>query len=938
MKWASNPLVWLISLFVIAILSLRPAIHLLTESWWFETVGFEDVFWTRIIWQLSIGFVIFILYAIVLWGNYRLAMSLTRTLGFRFLEESNLTIYGDTLPNYVAGTLTFIIALGAASVGLEAWETILQFLNPTMMGRTDPIYGQDISFYLFELPFWKYAQYTVLSLIAWSLAISLMVYGFKEAIRFSGSWQNLLRGRIKVHISLLLVAIALVVAVGFWFDRYELLYSADGVVFGGGYTDVHARLHSYWILGIATLILMGLFAVSLWLSNVALPVYGIGVYLVLFVVVGIIYPWFQQKFVVAPNELDREMPYITHNIELTRDAYGLATVERKDYPANTDLTQEDLENNQSTISNIRLWTYQQLLSTYRELQEFRRYYQFTDVDVDRYVLDGDYRQVMLASRELNYEQLRQQSNTWVNQHLQYTHGYGVVASPVNQVTSQGLPEFFIKDIPPESSVDLELEQPALYYGEGTTNYVFTGMSIDEFDYPQGNDNTTTRYDGVGGVPIGSWLRRAAYSFDLGSLNLLISDYFTDESKVLYHRQLRDRLQQIAPFLLFDSDPYITILNGRLQWIVDAYTVSDRYPYAEPFVRTEGVGSIVQRNPTLITAANRNINYIRNSVKAVVDAYDGTMQFFVVDESDPIAATYQKIFPTLFEPSDAISPDLKAHFRYPPDLFRVQAQMYLLYHMSDPTVFYNREDVWSFPTKSNQENATPMEPYYVIMQLPEEGSEEFILILPFTPNNKGNMISWLSARSDGEQYGKLLLYEFPKQDLVYGPNQVEARIDQNPSISSQITLWDQQGSEVIRDDLLVIPIEGSLLYIKPVYLSAEQRGLPELKRVIVTYDTETVMATSLDEAFRELFGDRPPSSSQSPQPSSQPDETVTPDDAEALRTQVPGDVRDLAENALEAYQNAQNALRDGNWSEYGRYQEELESLLQQLSENSSDSQE
>jgi uncharacterized membrane protein (UPF0182 family) len=935
MKWASNPLVWLGSLLVIAILALRPTIHLITESWWFETVGFEDVFWTRIIWQLAIGFVLFLLYAMVLWGNYRLAMSLTRTRGFRFLEESNLAIYGDTLPNYVAGALTFVVALGAASVGIDTWETILQFLNPTMLEQTDPIYGQDISFYLFQLPFWEYAQNTCLTLLSWSLALSLMVYGFKEAIRFTGSWQNMLRGRIKVHISLLLVAIALVVAVGFWFDRYELLYSADGVVFGGGYTDVHARLHSYWILGIATLVLMSLFALSLWLSNVALPVYGIGVYLVLYVVVGMVYPAFQQRFVVAPNELDRELPYIAHNIALTRDAYGLSTVERKDYPVNTDLSREDLETNQPTISNIRLWTYRQLLTAYRELQAFRPYYQFTDVDVDRYELDGDYRQLMLAPRELNYPALREQANTWVNQHLQYTHGYGVVASPVNQVTPEGSPEFFIKDIPPQSSVNLSVDEPAVYYGEGTTNYVFTGMSIDEFDYPQGNENTLTRYSGEGGVPIGNWFRRAAYSFDIGSLNLLISNYFTDESKLLYHRQLRDRIEQVAPFLVFDSDPYITINNGRLQWIVDAYTVSDRYPYAEPFIRTENVGSLIRQNRTLAEIAARDINYIRNTVKVVVDAYDGTMQFYIVDETDPIVSTYQKIFPTLFKPSSEIDPQLRAHFRYPMDLFQVQAQMYLLYHISDPNVFYNQEDLWSFPMKTNADNAPPIEPYYVIMQLPEEDSEEFILILPFTPKNRGNMISWLSARSDGEQYGKLLLYEFPKQSLVYGPNQVESRIDQNPDISSQLTLWNQQGSRVIRDDLLVIPIEGSLLYIKPVYLSAEQRELPELRRVIVTYDSQTIMAPSLDAAFQQLFGDRPSSSDEDS--GEEPAESAQETEAGVVTPTIPptGEVRDLAQNALDAYQNAQNALREGNWSEYGRYQTELESILRQLSEAQDD---
>lgn len=926
MKRRPNPIVWFIALVAIAIAATGPVIHLLTDSWWFEAVGFSDVFWTRITWQLVIGFVTFLVYAAALWGNYRLAMALTRHRGFRFLEESDLSAYAEAIPNYTAGLLTFIIALGAASAGMSEWETFLKFLNPTAFDISDPIYGQDIGFYLFRLPLWEYLQDWFLTLAVWAFAFAVLVYGLKETIRFQGNWRTALMGRIKAHLSLLLVAIALLVAVGFWLDRYELLYSAEGVVFGGGYTDVHARLHSYWIMGIATLVLMGVFTLSLWRPGVALPVYGIGIYIFLYVVVGLGYPWFQQQFVVAPNELDKERPYIAHNIDLTRRAYDLADVQRENFPATSTLTRQDLDANQATIRNIRLWDYRPLLSTYRQLQEIRPYYRFRDVDVDRYVLDGDYRQVMLAPRELTYAQVPDRAKTWVNQRLQYTHGYGVVMSPVNRVSPEGLPEFFIQDIPPQSKVDLTVEQSAVYYGEETSSYIFTGATTEEFDYPQGDENATTRYDGAGGVPMGSWLRRAAYALDFSSLKILISNYFTAESKVHYHRLVRDRAQQVAPFLLYDNDPYITIIDGRLQWILDAYTVSDRYPYAEPFIRSDNVGSILQGNPSLRQVASRGVNYIRNSVKVLIDAYDGTMQFFVVDDTDPVLATYRQVFPTLFTDSEAIPAQVRNHFRYPLDLFRVQAQMYLTYHMNAPEVFYNREDVWRFPTEIYEDTPQLVEPYYVIMRLPNTDDEAFILIMPFAPVNKDNMIAWLSAASDGERYGELLLYEFPKQELVYGPSQIEARINQNPEISEQLTLWGQQGSRVIRGDLLVIPIEQSLLYVEPVYLRAEQGELPELRRVIVAYDSQTVMANSLDDAFGVLFGDRAPESPSSPEQSG-----ATPPAPQPSQPEVSREVRTLAQSALDAYEQAQAALREGNWAQYGERQAELESILEQLSQ-------
>ena len=665
---------------------------------------------------------------------------------------------------------------------------------------------------------------------------------------------------------------------------------------GAGYTDTHARLLAYWVMLGLALLLAASFILATWQTSLALPMYGVVLYLVALVLVNGIYPGFQQQFVVEPNELEKEIPYIENSIQFTRNAYSLE-VGSQDFPAVAQLNQQDLEENQSTVRNIRLWDYRPLLSTYRQLQEIRLYYRFNDVDVDRYTIDRNYRQVMLAPRELSYERVPQRARTWVNQRLKYTHGYGLVMSPVNVVTEEGLPQLFIQDIPPESAVDLEITEPAVYYGEETNDYIFTGTSTKEFDYPLGDENAFTNYSGSGGVPIPSFWHRLAYAYDLGSFKILISNYFINTSRIHYYRQVQERVRHVAPFLRFDNDPYTTVINGKLFWIIDAYTVSDRYPYSEPVSRSNDAEET--------SIAGDEINYIRNSVKVVVDAYNGTMQFFVVDDSDPVLTTYRKIFPNLFEPAESVPPEVKAHFRYPLDLFKIQAQMFLSYHMNDPQVFYNREDLWRFPMEVYEGETQQIEPYYLIMRLPEESQEEFILILPFTPVNKDNMIAWMAARSDGENYGKLLLYEFPKQELVYGPSQIEARINQNPEISEQLTLWSQEGSRVIRGNLLVIPIEDSLLYVEPIYLRAEQGELPELKRVIVAYNKDVVMRQTLEQSLAAVFGDQ------------------------ASTTPVPQTDSNLTQSALDVYQKAQEALSQGNWADYGRYQQQLESLLEQL---------
>jgi len=888
------------------LVSSSTVVHLITEAWWFEAVGFAQVFWSRLIWRSLVWLGTFVVFALFLWANYRLAMQLApktggqfvikqrylRSNSLRFLDLRDLDAYTKSLPNYIALVAILLISLIAASNSMGTWETILKYFNAKDFGSVDPIFKQDIGFYIFQLPFYEGIRDWLLALLMGAVVVSVTVYLLKGSINTTGSFSHLISGKAKTHLSILLAAITVLVAISLWLGRYYLLYSEEGVVFGAGYTDIHAQLVALSLMSFLALVLAVVLLVATRQNTITLPVYGMGLFILAFVLLRGVYPWFQQQFIVEPNELAKEKPYIAHNIQLTRQGYGLDVVQTEQYPAKAQLNRQALQENQSTIGNIRLWDYRPLLSTYRQLQEIRLYYRFKDIDIDRYTLDGNYQQVMLAPRELSYDQVPERARTWVNQRLKYTHGYGLVMSPVNRVTSQGLPEFLIKDIPPVSQVDLQVTRPEIYYGEETDTYIFTGTSTDEFDFPRGGENASNRYEGKGGVPMGSLLRRLAYAYDLGSLKILISNYFTNESRIHYYRQIKQRVSQVAPFLRLDNDPYITLIDGKLQWIIDAYTISDRYPYSEPF-----------------TGDRKNFNYIRNSVKVLVDAYDGTMQFFVVDEQDPILASYRQIFPELFAPNETIPPQVREHFRYPLDLFKIQAQMYLSYHMSDAEVFYNQEDLWRLPTEVYEGNQQLMEPYYMIMRLPEGQTEEFILILPFTPGNKDNMIAWMAAHSNSENYGKLLLYEFPKQQLVYGPKQVEARIDQNPQISQQLTLWSQQGSKVIRGDLLVIPIQESLLYVEPIYLRAEQGELPELKRVIVAYDEEIVMEESLEQALATMFGER------KPQPS-----------APAPKTEVPSN---LAQSALETYRKAQQAVQEGNWADFGKYQQELEAILKQL---------
>jgi hypothetical protein len=699
----------------------------------------------------------------------------------------------------------------------------------------------------------------------------------------------------RIHLAILIAVLFFVGTGGAWLELNEILFIKRGVVFGPGYADVTTQL---WVLKglMGVTVFCGLTILSLvFRKDWRLPAVGVAAFLVVVIGGTGIYPSLVQKFKVVPNEIVLEKPFLELNIKYTRMAYRLTAVEDREFPAEESLTREDLRRNDLTIKNIRLWDHAPLLSTYGQLQEIRTYYKFQDVDNDRYTINGEYRQVMLSPRELSYRALP--ARTWVNEHLTYTHGYGAVLGPVNRISREGLPEFFIKDIPPVSSANIKITRPEIYYGETSNEYVFVRTKRPEFDYPVGDKNVYSRYEGRGGVPLSFW-RKLIFAVRFGSFTILLSDDITSESRIMYYRKINERVSRVAPFVRLDPDPYLVISSeGRLLWFLDGYTVTDRFPYSEP------IGNLG--------------NYIRNSIKVVVDAYDGTVKLYISDPTDPIIQTYAKIFPGVLKPLEEMPADLRSHIRYPPGLLNIQARMYSTYHMQDTQVFYNKEDLWSIPRKSGAGGERDMEPYYTIMRLPEGKKEEFVLLLPFTPSKKDNMSAWMAGRCDAPHYGELVVYIFPKQKMVYGPRQIEARIDQEAEISKQLSLWNQRGSQVIRGNLLAIPIEKSILYVEPLYLAAEKGQLPELKRVIVAFGNSLAMEENLELALQRVFG------------------------GELIREKEPSRVtvaavpqkeksdRQIAGEALANYRRAQELLRQGNWGGYGEELKKMEEVLREL---------
>ena len=881
----------------VAIAGFGQAVGLYTDWLWFEEVGYTSVFLTMLLARAALVAVAAVAVFAVLYVNARLAARRAAPdVLWELDNQLRLPAYGAiqaatgrALP-LVLGGLALLVGMGAAG----SWPVVLGWLHQARFGVVDPLFDRDIGFFVFGLPFWRLLVGWATGLVVGALVVTVLMYVLRGSVVLTE--RGLRVGLTARNHLLILVGLLLVVkAADFWLDRYELVYSRRGAVVGATYTDVHAALPVLGVLAVLGLAAGVACLVQTRLQRLRTAPIAIGA-LVLTWVLGLgVYPSVLQRLRVAPNELVAEGPFIEHHIRMTRQAYALDRVEEREFAAGEGVDAGALERNAATVRNIRLWDHRPLLRTYAQLQEIRTYYKFVDVDVDRYTLDGEYRQVMLSPRELSYAHLP--SRSWINERLTFTHGYGLVAGPVARVTPQGMPEFMAWNIPPAVTSGFpEVSRPEIYYGELTQDYVLVRTRSQELDYPAGDQNVYTRYAGEGGIPLSSWLRRLAFAARFGEMKIVLSDDLVPESRVMMHREIAARVQRIAPFLRYDADPYLVVTGaGRLVWILDAYTLTDRYPYSEPTAR---IG-----------------NYIRNAVKVTVDAYHGSVNFYVAEPADPMAAMLGRAFPALLKPLEAMPATLRPHVRYPEALFRIQAAQFATYHMRDPQVFYNREDLWALPQRTVSGRLEELEPYYTIMRLPGEAREEFILLTLFNPARRDNMIAWLAARSDPPNYGRLVVYMFPKQRLVFGPRQIDARIDQDPVIARQLALWSQAGTTAVRGSLLAIPIEQSLIYVQPLYLAAAEAGaLPELRRVIVAHGNDIAMEPTLEKSLTVLFGDAgaaPPA----PAPVTAGGEPADP----------------LGRRAWDAWQRAQDALRRGDFAAYGSEQRRLEEALRAIIE-------
>jgi uncharacterized membrane protein (UPF0182 family) len=900
---------------------LPSAVALYTDWLWYGETGYRSVFATTLGTRLLLGVVAFIITATWLLLNLRVALASLRVTGpilWTGQQGVQIELPGKRQLGRLAIVAAVLVGLPAALYGSSQWMTYLQWRHGVPFGTADPVLGYDVAFYVFTLPFIQAVRGALLALVVLAALGAGALYALSGGLGLSPTGGVMLTRAARRHLALLAAAFLLLLAVGAWLDIPNAMTTPAGIVHGASYADVTARFPVARLLAGVAVIGAGLAVVAVW-RGVGPLMIAAGLYLLVSLGGGA-YAAAIQRFIVAPNEQEREAPYIQHNIAATRRAFGLEAVEERQLTGDAVLTRADIQRNAPTLRNVRLWDHRPLLDTFGQLQEIRPYYDFVSVDNDRYTINGEYRQIMLSARELNSTALP--NRNWINEHLAFTHGYGLTLGPVNQVTQEGLPVLYVGDLPPVSTVDLALTEPSIYFGELSNDYVFVRTGAQEFHYPKGEDNVMTVYAGKAGVPVTSLWRKAAFAMRFRSQQILFTNYITAESRVLFHRRIGERVRMIAPFLWYDEDPYPVVVGGRVVWLQDAYTFSDRYPYSTP--------------------AGNEVSYIRNAVKAVVDAYDGTTTFYLADPTDPIAATYQRIFPVLFRPMSEMPEDLRRHVRYPQTLFSIQSVMYTTFHMTTPAVFYNKEDQWDVPAiEGSDAQPEHMEPYYTIMKLPGEGKAEFIQMLPLTPRRKDNLAAWMVARSDGEHYGRLFVYRFPKQKVVFGPRQVVARINQDQVIAPQITLWNQQGSQVIQGTLLVIPIEESLIYVRPLYLRSSGGRIPELKRVIVAYQNQIVMEPTLEAGLERLFGTgaaeglRQPGEPAGPAEAAAPAPTETtaqpnaPSAEAAQAKPAAGDIRVLAAEARDHYQRAIEAQRQGNWALYGDEIRKLGEVLQRM---------
>lgn len=911
---------------ILIVLAVVGAISLLSSyyiDWlWFKSLNFEKVFTITLLSKIALYAGVFLLAFIFIWFNLHITKKNAKpSQRDEESEDGREIIYlhpeKSTFSQFLEGkTARWIFVLvsifGAflvsSTVG-DKWIIVQQFINRVSVAATDPIFNKSLSFYFFDLSFYQFVYSTIMTLLVITVLVVGVLYLMNATTElFLLEWKQF--SFAKAHIAILLAGIFALKAWGYKLSTYGILFSASGAVYGATYTDVYARLLSYRVLIAVALLVAILILVNIFIKRVNWIVYSIGIWIVAAVILNGVYPSLMQKMIVQPNELAKERPFLENAIKYTREAYNLDKADHKQFDLAYNLDRGDIEENRLTIDNIRLWDWKPLKDNYKSQQELRPYYVFNDIDIDRYTIDGDYRQVMLSAREMEdlaRIQDMQAAQTWVNQKLMYTHGYGVAMSPVNEVGAEGLPRFFVKDVPPEFSSDLTINRPEIYFGEITDNYVIVNTAQKEFDYPMGTKNVYSTYEGENGIKVNSMFRRLLLSWVLRDYKMILSSDIDNDSQVLMNRNIIQRIKKIAPYLAYDRDPYIVVNtdDGKLYWMLDAYTFTSKYPYSQPF---DGAGN----------------NYIRNAVKVICDAYTGEMTFYVADNSDPIIKTYEKIFPGLYKTLDEMPDALRDHVRYPVDMFSIQANIYRTFHMTDPAVFYNKEDKWVIPNEIVDDQETAMLPYYVITRLPGEDKEEYILMLPYTPNNRPNMNAWMCAKMDGDKYGEMLVYRFPKKETVYGPRQIEARIDQDTEISKQLSLWNQQGSRVFRGNLLVIPINNSLLYIEPLFLQAEGSAMPELKRVVATYGTTVVMEKSLDEALLKIFGEA---------------ETV-PDDTDITGPQEPGetvsddaDIVELAGLARQYFDEANASLKAGDWAGYGENLDKLNEVIIKIEQES-----
>jgi uncharacterized membrane protein (UPF0182 family) len=906
----------LLAALVVAFIVLSFGDGLIVDLLWFDSLGYRDVFTTTILAQLAIFGVVWLIAFIAIGLSAVIALHLSRERERLRVVRRSEDVVEVNLPELIRSLgervpWRLIAIGGAALLGLFAaqgeaasWDVYLKALKGVPFGLKEPALGRDVGFYVFTLPLMEGLRDLFMLVLFFTAALTGAMYWARGSLDFRESPPNI-SPACAAHLSVLAGFFFIERAFNYWIGRYELLLHSNGIVFGLRYVD-----HVLWQPGLWLMVALSLGAAVVCFFNVRerglrLPVTAAAIVFGPAVILNLLQPIIE-RLRVKPDELRIEQPYIERNIAMTRRAFQLDSVDVRPFGGLGKITPASLDQDATTIKNIRLWDPRPLIATYQQLQNIRLYYDFKDVDIDRYWIDNTYTQVMLSARELNVELLPENAQTWVNRHLKFTHGYGLVMSPVNTKDQEGLPILLVKNIPPQSSdAALKVMRPGIYFGEEPDVYSIVNAQTPEFDYPSGNDNVSSFYQGDQGVQVSGFWRRLLFSFYYRDVNLLVTENIIPGSRILLRRNINDRIRYIAPFITQDRDPYVVLHDGQLNWIVDGYTFSDHYPYSQ--INGDG------------------INYIRNSVKVVVNAYTGRTTFYVADPDDPLIRTWERIYPGMFKPLSQMPPDLHAHLRYPEDFFLTQAEMYGTYHMKDPATFYNREDLWTFPRENYSDQTVPMQPYYVIMRLPGEAHAEYILMLPMVPQGRDNMIAWLAARCDGADYGHLFEFAFPKDRLFYGPYQIQARINQNPDISQQYSLWNQMGSKVILGNLLVFPIADSLLYVEPLYIRAENGQLPELKRVLASYGDRTVMGTDIDSTLSALF-----KGSENPAPviaKTVPASGIGVPPSPGIRApQPPVTGAVIAPPALQAaathYSRAIAALKQGDWTSFGAEMRQL----------------